>query len=34
LIDLVLKGRAYLALGQGGDLLQFFAAFYTPASRS
>jgi AAA family ATP:ADP antiporter len=29
LIDLVLKGRAALTLGQGGALLQFFAAFYT-----
>src|SRR5258705_6414328 len=32
LLDLVLKGRAYLAFGQGGDLLQFFAAFYTGTS--
>ena len=29
LLDLVLKGRAYQAFGQGGGLLQFFAAFYT-----
>ena len=32
LLDLVLKGRAYLAFGQGGNLLQFFAAFYTGTS--
>jgi ATP:ADP antiporter, AAA family len=32
LIDLVLKGRAYQEFGQGGDLLQFFAAFYTGVS--
>ena len=32
LIDLVLKGRAFQAFGQGGDLLQFFAAFYTGVS--
>jgi len=31
-VDLVLKGRASLALGQGGGLLQFFAAFYTGVS--
>ena len=29
LLDLVLKGRASRAFGQGGELLQFFAAFYT-----
>jgi ATP/ADP translocase len=29
LLDLVLKGRAAVTLGQGGGLLQFFAAFYT-----
>ncbi len=29
LIDLVLKGRAVVTLGQGGGLLQFFAVFYT-----
>jgi AAA family ATP:ADP antiporter len=32
LLDLVLKGRAVLTLGQGGKLLQFFAAFYTGVS--
>ncbi len=32
LLDLVLKGRAYQAFGQGGALLQFFAAFYTGTS--
>jgi AAA family ATP:ADP antiporter len=32
LLDLVLKGRAALTLGQGGKLLQFFAMFYTAVS--
>jgi AAA family ATP:ADP antiporter len=32
LIDLVLKGRAFQTFGQGGELLQFFAAFYTGVS--
>jgi len=32
LLDLVLKGRASIALGQGGDLLRFFAIFYTGVS--
>ena len=32
LVELVFKGRASLAFGQGGDLLRFFAAFYTGAS--
>ncbi|HEV8129512.1 MAG TPA: hypothetical protein VGQ14_07630 [Candidatus Eisenbacteria bacterium] len=32
LLDLVLKGRAVLSLGQGGKLLQFFAMFYTAVS--
>ena len=32
LIELVMKGRASLAFGQGGDLLRFFAAFYTGVS--
>ncbi|HLQ67197.1 MAG TPA: HEAT repeat domain-containing protein [Candidatus Limnocylindrales bacterium] len=32
LIDLVLKGRATAAVGGGGQLLRFFAAFYTGAS--
>jgi hypothetical protein len=32
LIELVMKGRASLALGQGGALLGFFAAFYTGIS--
>jgi len=32
LVDLVLKGRAAAALGNGGDLLRFFAAFYTGIS--
>ena len=31
-VDLVLKGRATLTFGQGGGLLQFFAAFYTGIS--
>jgi ATP/ADP translocase len=31
-VDLVLKGRATLAMGHGGGLLQFFAAFYTGIS--
>jgi ATP:ADP antiporter, AAA family len=32
LLDLVLKGRAFMAFGQGGALLQFFAVFYTAVS--
>ena len=31
-VDLVLKGRASVTLGQGGSLLQFFAIFYTGVS--
>ena len=32
LLDLVFKGRATLAFGNGGSLLQFFAAFYVGVS--